>query len=94
MSIVVRYAPASLTKAKYDEAIAAVNAELGEDPPDGSVLHVCFGAEGDLRVSEIWESREKWEAFGAKLMPILGRIGIDPGQPDVYEVHNLLTNSS
>jgi len=91
VSIVVRYAPASLTKQRYDEAIQAINAELGEGPPDGSVLHVCFGDDGNLLVSEIWDSREKWEAFGAKLMPILGRLGIDPGQPQVFEVHNLLT---
>ena len=88
--IVVRYAPASVTMQQYDEAMKVINEELGEDAPDGSVMHVCFGSDGDLHVSEIWDSREQWEAFGAKLMPILGRLGIDPGQPEVFEVHNLL----
>jgi hypothetical protein len=92
MSVVVRYNPASLTAAKYDEAVQRVNNELGlseTDPPEGCDLHVCFGTDGDLRISEIWESREQWEAFGEKLMPILQQVGIDPGQPDVYEVHRL-----
>ena len=53
------------------------------------VAHVCFGTDGDLHVSEIWESSEQWEAFGEKLMPLLQEVGIDPGQPDVYEVHRL-----
>jgi hypothetical protein len=36
-------------------------------PPDGMDYHVCFGQDGDLRVSEIWDSQEKFEAFGARL---------------------------
>jgi hypothetical protein len=40
-------------------------------------------------VSEIWDSQEQWEAFGEQLMPLLNRLGIDPGQPEVCEVHNI-----
>jgi hypothetical protein len=90
VSIVVRYAPASLTKAKYDETIRMIEAELGEEGPDGCDYHICFGSEGNLLVSEIWDSREKWEAFGEQLMPILAQVGIDPGQPQVFEVHNVM----
>jgi hypothetical protein len=28
--------------------------------------------------------------FGATLMPILGEMGIDPGQPSVMPVHNMI----
>jgi hypothetical protein len=42
-----------------------------------------------VRVSEIWDSREQWEAWGQKLMPLLSDLGIDPGQPEVFEVHNI-----
>jgi hypothetical protein len=42
-----------------------------------------------VRVSEVWDSREQWEAFGQKLMPMLSDFGIDPGQPEVFEVHNI-----
>src|SRR3954452_9950132 len=92
MSIVVRYAPVNLTKEKYD----AVNQKLedaGVDwPPDGLVMHVCFGDDGDLKVSEIWDSREQMEAFGEKLMPVLSEIGIEfSGEPQVFEAHNLET---
>jgi hypothetical protein len=90
MSIVVRFAPASLTAAQYDETIRLLESELGDTGPEGCDYHVCFGSEGKLRVSEIWDSREAWEAFGARLMPILAQVGIDPGQPEVYEVHNIL----
>jgi hypothetical protein len=90
MGIVVRFAPASLTAAKYDETVRLVDEALGGAAPDGCQFHVCFGSDGNLRVSEIWDSREQWEAFGALLMPILAKTGIDPGQPEVYEVHNIM----
>jgi hypothetical protein len=40
-------------------------------------------------VYDVWESQETFEAFGAKLMPILAELGIDVGQPAVMPVHLL-----
>jgi hypothetical protein len=51
--------------------------------------HVCFGTDGNLRVSEIWDSRGQLDAFGERLMPVLADIGIDPGAPEVLDVHNI-----
>ena len=39
-------------------------------PPDGLEYHVAFVADGSFRVSEVWDSREKLEAFAAGLMPV------------------------
>jgi len=89
MSIVVRFAPASLTREQYDESVRRLR-EGGIFPPDGMDYHICFGEEGRLRVSEIWDSREQWQAFGERLMPVLAEVGIQPGDPDVFEVHNLV----
>ena len=90
MSIVVRYQPANLTKEKYDESNSKLEEAGLEWPPDGLELHVCFGEDGSLMVSEIWDSREQFEAFGEKLMPVLKDTGIDfSGEPDVYEAHNV-----
>jgi hypothetical protein len=92
MSIVVRYAPVNLTKEKYD----AVNQKLDEmgsgQMPEGLRLHVCFGDDGDLKVSEIWDSREQFQAFGETLMPVLNEVGIEfSGEPQAFEVHHLET---
>ena len=75
MSIVVRFNPTSLTAAKYDDTLVRLEA-VGTFPPDGLDYHVCFGSEGNLRVSEIWDSREQFEAFGERLLPILAEAGI------------------
>ncbi len=41
-------------------------------------------------MSEIWSSHEQFEAFDARLMPVLEDVGIDPGEPEVFEVHNIV----
>ena len=90
MSLVVRFAPTGLTKAKYDATIEKIKA-AGEFPPNGLDYHICFGSDGELKVSEIWDSRAQLDAFGERLMPILSAEGIVmSGPPDVFEVHNLI----
>jgi hypothetical protein len=88
MSIVVRFTPDSMTAQQYDEASTRVQEAL-DWMPDGLDYHVCFGQDGNLKVSEIWDSREQFEAFGEKLMPVLAEAGIQfSGEPEILEVHN------
>ena len=91
MSIVVRFTGApSLTKQKYDATITRLTSE-GLLPPDGLDYHVAFGTDGAFRVSEIWDSRQKFEAFGQRLMPILAAMGIElAGDPEILEIHNII----
>ncbi len=58
MSVVVRFSPTNVTKEKYDESLQRLK-EAGEFPPEGMDDHVAFGPEDNLRVSEIWDSREQ-----------------------------------
>jgi hypothetical protein len=87
MSIVVRYPPSNVTRQQYDTVKSALT-EAGDWPADGCQLHVLFGDESDVRVSEIWESREKLDAFGETLRPKLEDAGIQlAGEPEVFEAH-------
>ncbi len=89
MSIVVRFSPTNLTTEQYDESIRKLEEADIDFPPDGMDHHLCFGTDGDLKVSEVWDSQEQLEAFGKDLMPILQDVGIQfSGEPEVYEVHN------
>ena len=59
--------------------------------PDGLDYHVCFGSEGNLLVSEIWDSREQFQAFGEQLMPILADAGVGFDRaPEIFEVHQVV----
>lgn len=89
MSVLIRFAPASLTAQQYDESIRRLEA-AGGWPPDGLEYHVCFGSDGNLRVSEIWDSQEQLEAFGERLMPVLAEVGIAPGEPELLEIYNIV----
>ena len=87
MSIVVRFPPSSVSRQQYDTVRNALT-EAGEWPADGCQLHVVFGDESDIRVSEVWESREKLDAFGEKLQPRMAEAGIQvAGEPEVFEAH-------
>ena len=53
--------------------------------------HILFGSDENLRVSEIWDSREQLEAFGERLMPILSDVGIEfSAEPEIFEAHNII----
>ena len=91
MSFVVRFHPASLTAEKYDDAIRRHEEAGIELPPDGMDYHICFGSDGDLRVSEVWDSQEQFQAYGERLMPILADAGIEfSGEPESFEVHKII----
>jgi hypothetical protein len=91
MSILVRFTSApGMTAEKYDEVLPRIEA-AGQFPPDGLELHVAFNAGGSFRVSEIWDSKEQFEAFGQRLMPILAETGVElAGPPEVLEIHNII----
>ncbi len=89
MSILVRFDPKSLTAEQYDESVKRLE-EAGDWPPDGLDYHVCFGSDGELKVSEIWDSQEQLNAFGERLMPVLADVGIEPGEPQLIEIHNIV----
>ena len=91
MSIVVRYSPISLTKEKYDDLMRRLKEAGVELPAAGLDYHVCFGSDGDLRVTEIWASREQLEAFGERLTPFLADAGIEfSAEPEILEAHDII----
>ncbi len=92
MAILVRYAPPSMTAEQYDQVSRNVQEQL-QWPPDGLIAHVCFGSGNQLRVSEVWDSREQLEAFQEGLLPLIADAGIDveSGEPEFFEVHAVET---
>lgn len=89
MAQVFRFTPTGFTAAKYNEVIEKLNA-AGAGAPKGRSYHVCFGDPDNLHVTDIWENMEDFKAFGETLMPIMQSLGVDPGQPVVIDVHNII----
>ena len=81
----------SMTTEKYDESIKRLKASGAQWPPDGLSYHVAFSSGGSFRVSEIWDSREQFDAFGKTLRPVLTDVGVElAGEPEMLEVHNII----
>ena len=78
-----------MTAAKYDECIKRLE-QAGAGNPAGRLYHVCFGDTDNVSVSDIWDSLESFERFGLTLKPIMQDLGIDPGEPAILEVHNII----
>ena len=89
MSLLIRFNPPSLTAEQYDEAVRRLNEE-GVFPADGLDYEICFGSGSNFKVSQVWDSQEQMQAFGERLTPILAELGIDPGEPEIVAVHNII----
>ena len=69
MAILIRFSPNGMTSEQYNNVGEKLE-NGGHWPPAGLLAHVCFGSSGNLRVSEVWESRQQLDQFGEKLMPL------------------------
>ena len=86
MAILVRFSPSGMTQDQYD-AVGRKLEEAGKWPPAGLLAHVCFGSSGELRVSEVWESREQQQQFADELMPVLQEENLDfASEPEYLDV--------
>jgi len=86
VAILIRFTPSGLTRDQY-WSVGKKLEDGGHWPPPGLLAHVCFGSNGDLRVSEVWESREQQEQFAQALMPVLEQEGIGfAGEPEFLDV--------
>jgi hypothetical protein len=89
MALGLYFTPSSFTTEKYDQALTRLE-EAGAGAPDGRLYHVALETNGEIQVFDIWESQEKFQAFGESLIPIMSELGADPGEPMVAEVHNVI----
>jgi hypothetical protein len=89
VSFVIRFSPPSLTAEQYDEVVRRLS-DQGVFPAKGLDYELCFGSDDNLKVSQVWDSQEELDGFGERLRPILTEMGIDPGKPEVLEVHNII----
>jgi hypothetical protein len=89
VSVLIRFAPESLTAEQYDNAVRRLTEE-GVFPAEGLDYEICFGSGDKHKVSQVWDTQEQLDGFGQRLMPILEELGINPGEAEVVEVHSII----
>jgi hypothetical protein len=76
----------------YEKVRAAVG--VGDSVPSGGQLHIAaVGEDGNVRVIEVWDTREQAEAFGERVREARERAGVGSGEmpPITYlDVHRLV----
>lgn len=85
MALGVYFPVQGMTAEKFAQVHERLTA-IGQANPAGRTFHAGFNVGGEVKVFDIWDSPESFEAFGAHLMPILGELGIDPGEPLIGEL--------
>lgn len=89
MAIIVHFAPKGMDDRKYAEVLRRLEA-AGAGAPPGRLHHTCYGDRAALKVTDVFDTPANFDAFGKTLVPILAQLGIDVGQPEVIEVHNII----
>ncbi len=77
-----------------------VAAEIGDDPPEGLILHVV-GRRGDsFRIIDVWESEDAYmrfrdERLGPTVEKVLGPEAMAQGPPPIepLDVHHMIRGS-
>jgi hypothetical protein len=89
MALIVHFTPKGMNDKQYAEILRRLDA-AGAGAPRGRLHHACYGDPSALRVVDVFDNQANFEAFGNTLMPILGAVGVDPGQPEITPVHNII----
>lgn len=71
------YAFVQTLKGMEDADYEKIRIGLGNDVPEGLILHVAGPVEGGYRYLDVWESEEAWGRFhDERLHPMLEQAGI------------------
>jgi len=76
------------SRALYDQ----VNAEVGPEHPDGLIIHTASEVDGEVRITDVWESAEAAMSFtqnrlGPAVAAVTGEL--PDGPPDMVETFNV-----
>jgi len=94
MALAFYFAPKPpMSAAQYDECTKLLR-KAGAGHPRGRMYHASFGSPESVAVFDIWTSQAAFDAFGKTLMPIMQQMGVDPGQPHVMPLHNVIVPST
>jgi len=82
---------------QYEEVCRGLNdgqplRSLSEWPGGGILAHVAGTTPDGLRVVDVWESPEAFQAFGEHMMPLAQKAGIQVTEPTIFAVHNFVND--
>jgi hypothetical protein len=78
---------------QYDQVIERMGFTPGGAGAPGGLFHWVTATDNGIRVTDVWDSRERFEQFAEEeIGPHTAAVGIpSPPQVTFYDVHNHLT---
>ena len=89
MPVAVHICPDHMSKQDYERVIAELKASGGEEP-EGRRFHAAYGDENNLRLFEVWDSQEQFEAHRGDLFVTLQGVGLGGGDVTIHPLHSEL----
>jgi hypothetical protein len=95
MAVAVEMNFRGATIEQYDEIIGKMGLTPGGATPSGAISHWVAKTDDGMRVVDVWESREAFDAYAnEKIFPLSAEAGItDPPETTFYDVHSYLTKA-
>jgi hypothetical protein len=91
VAVVLDFEGATLDQ--YDQVVEKMGLSPGGPSPPGALFHWVTATDDGIRVTDVWESRERFQRFAdEEIGPTTQAVGI-PAPPTVtfFEVHNHFT---
>ncbi len=77
---------------QYDQVVEKMGFEPGGSGAPGALFHWVTKTDNGFRVTDVWESRERFEQFAEeKIGPNSQEVGLTEPEISFYEIHNHLT---
>lgn len=86
MPVAVHISPQKMTKEDYDREIAELKAS-GAGEPEGRLFHAAYGNE-EVRVFEVWESPEQFEAHREQTFVTLQSSTLSSAEVEIHALHS------
>jgi hypothetical protein len=82
------------TLGQYDQVIGKMGLTPRGATAPGGLFHWITKTDNGMRVTDVWETREQFEAFAQEQIgPFTQEVGLSAPQITFYDVHNYMTAS-
>jgi quinol monooxygenase YgiN len=84
--VAVQISPKHMSKEDYERLIAQLKA-WGADQPAGRLFDAAYG-DDEVRLFELWESAEHFNAHRDDLFAALESVGLESGSVELHALHS------
>lgn len=98
MAIIITFDFPGATQAQYEQVTDKLTGGRGlvgkrsDWPVPGCISHACGPSPTGWFVTDVWESKEAFQAFGETLRPLMQEVGMPEAEPTIYEAFNVVTD--